>query len=83
MFGTFCVHDQIKDQDFSYLLVTLRKKVNINLFLVVFPRIFLFRFEAKYKPYLNLDLDMDANPQFSSGRDQFLVHFDRNPVIEK
>ncbi len=50
--GTFCVHDQIKDQDFSYLLVTLRKKVNIKLFLVVFSHIVLFRFEAKYKPDL-------------------------------
>jgi hypothetical protein len=28
----FCVHDQIKNQDFSYLLVSFRKKVNISYF---------------------------------------------------
>jgi hypothetical protein len=28
--GTFCVHGQIKDRDFSYLLVTLREKSQYN-----------------------------------------------------
>jgi hypothetical protein len=35
------------------------KKVNIKLFLVVFPHIVLFRFEVKYKPELKVNLDMD------------------------
>jgi hypothetical protein len=48
IFDTFRVHDQIKDQDSSYLLVTLRKKVNKKLFFVVFSHIVLFRFKADY-----------------------------------
>jgi 3-deoxy-D-arabino-heptulosonate 7-phosphate (DAHP) synthase len=65
IFGTFCVHDYINDQDFTYLLVTLRKKVNRKLFLVVFCYIIIFRFEAKYKPGLKLNLDMDTDPKLS------------------
>jgi len=69
IFGIFCVHDQIEDQDFSYLLVALRKKVNIKLFFVVFCYIVLLRFEAKYKPGLKLNLDIDPDPTgFESGR---------------
>jgi hypothetical protein len=33
-----------------------------ELFLVIFPHIDLFRFEAKYKPRLKLNLDMDPGP---------------------
>jgi hypothetical protein len=43
-------------------LVALRRKVNIKLFLVVFPHIVLFKFEVKYKPGLKENLDMDPNP---------------------
>jgi hypothetical protein len=39
-------------------LVALGKNVNIKLFLVVSPHMVLFRFEAKYKPDLKLNLDM-------------------------
>jgi hypothetical protein len=58
IFGTFCVHYRIKDQDFSYLLVFLTKKVNIKLVLIVFLHILLFKFEAKYKLGLKLNQDM-------------------------
>jgi hypothetical protein len=43
-------------------LVALRRKVNIKLFLVVFPHIVLFKFEVKYKPGLKENLDMDPDP---------------------
>jgi hypothetical protein len=67
IFDSFCVHDEIKDRDFSYLLVTLRKKVNIKLCLAVFSHIVLFRFEAKHKPDPKSNLDMDLVPT-GSGR---------------
>ncbi len=57
--GTFWLLDQIKDQDFSNLLVTFRRTVNMKLFFVVFPHIVLFRFEAKYKPGPNPQLSND------------------------
>jgi hypothetical protein len=50
IFDTFSVQNQIKDQGFSYLLVTLGEKIIIKLFLVVSPHIVLCRFETKYKP---------------------------------
>jgi len=59
--GTFCIHDQMKDHDFSYLLVISVKNVNIKLFSVVLPHIVLFRFEAKYKLGLKLNLDIDPD----------------------
>ncbi len=62
IFETFCVKKQINDEDLSYLLFTLANKGNIKLFFIVFPRIVLFRFEAKCKPGLNLNLDIDPNP---------------------
>ncbi len=62
MFGNFCVHAQIKNQDFSYLLFTIGKKLNTKLSRVGFPHIVLFRFKAEYKPSLELNLDMDPNP---------------------
>ncbi len=62
LFGIFYIHDQVKDQDFNYLLVALKRKVNIKLFLVVFPHIVLFKFEVKYKPGLKENLDMDPDP---------------------
>jgi hypothetical protein len=43
----FFVYDQINDQYFSYLLVTLRKEVSIKLFLIVFHHVVLFRFKDK------------------------------------
>ncbi len=43
----FWAQNQIKDEDFNYLLITLGEKVNIKLFLVVFHHIVLFRFEVK------------------------------------
>ncbi len=46
----------------NYLLVALRRKVNIKLFLVVFPHIVLFKFEVKYKPGLKENLDIDPDP---------------------
>jgi hypothetical protein len=65
---TFRVHEQIKDQGFSYLLATLRKKVSIKLFLPGFPRIVVVRFEAKHKLnlMLNLDMELGLNSQLSS-----------------
>jgi hypothetical protein len=62
IFETFCVKKQINDEDLSYLLFTLANKGNIKLFFIVFPRIVLFRFEAKCKPGLNLNLDIDPDP---------------------
>jgi hypothetical protein len=43
-------------------LVALRRKINIKLFLVVFPHIVLFKFEVKYKLGLKENLDMDPDP---------------------
>jgi hypothetical protein len=60
IFDTFSVQNQIKGQDFSYLWVTLGKEINIKLFLVVSLHIVLFRFEAKYKSNLKLNLYMDS-----------------------
>ncbi len=65
------MHDRIKDQNFRYLSVTLRKKVNMKLFLVISPHIVLFRFEAKCKPGLKLNLNMVLNPQ---------VHTEETPI---
>jgi hypothetical protein len=48
-------------------LVALRRKVNIKLFLVVFPHIVLFKFEVKYKPGLKENLDMDPDPDPDPG----------------
>ena len=62
IFSTFCVYDQTKNRDFSDLLVTERKKVNIKLFLVVFHHIVLFKFEVKYRPGPKLNLYMDPDP---------------------
>jgi hypothetical protein len=67
LFGIFYIHDQVKDRDFNYLLVALRRKVNIKLFLVVFPHIVLFKFEVKYKPGLKENLDMDPDPDPDPG----------------
>ena len=64
VFGTFCVHDQIKYQDFSYLSVTFKKKVNTKLFLIVFHYIVVFRFEVKQKPALKLNLDRETRNRF-------------------
>jgi hypothetical protein len=43
-------------------LVTLGKKVNIKLFLVVSSHIVLFRFETEYKAGLKLNLYMHPDP---------------------
>jgi hypothetical protein len=56
----FLLHGWLKDQDFSYLLAVLWKKVNIKLFPVIVHHIVLFRLEAKYKPDLKLNLDIWA-----------------------
>jgi hypothetical protein len=60
IFCTFYILDQIKAQNFSYFLVT-QEKININLFLVVFPYLVQFRFAAKYKSGLKLNLDMNPD----------------------
>jgi len=54
----FSTFELIGNEDFSNLLVTPRKKITIQLFLVVFLHIILFGFEDKYKPGLNLNLDL-------------------------
>ncbi len=60
-------------------MVVLGTNVNIKLFLVVFPHIVLFRFEAKYKPGLKLNLDMGLRPDPTKKK---ILDLEPNPGLE-